>query len=73
MALTLSAAGNQTSYGHQPMTTQYSDLKPDDQEAVSQAMDRALASLQDYGLRIENVDHTELLNALVDVFEQASP
>ncbi|MFL1481414.1 MULTISPECIES: hypothetical protein [Pseudomonas] len=55
------------------MTTQYSDLKPDDQEAVSQAMDRALASLQDYGLRIENVDHTELLNALVDVFEQASP
>ena len=54
------------------MQTEYADLDPEDQEIVSTAMDRAIATFQDAGLPVESLDHDALLTALVDLFIQAS-
>jgi hypothetical protein len=54
------------------MKNEYADLEPEDQEIVSDAMGRAVATFQDVGLPVENLDHSELLNALVKLFIQAS-
>lgn len=54
------------------METEHSDLEPEDQEIVSTAMDRAIATFQDVGLPVESLDHDALLTALVDLFIQAS-
>lgn len=54
------------------MGTEYVDLEPEDQEVVSNALGRAIATFQDVGLPVENLDHDALLNALVDLFVQAT-
>jgi len=54
------------------MATEYADLEPEDQEIVSNALDRAIATFQDVGLPVESLDHDALLTALVDLFMQAS-
>lgn len=54
------------------MTTEYADLEPTDQEVVSTALDRAIATFQDVGLPVEHLDHDELLVSLVNLFVQAS-
>jgi len=54
------------------METEYADLEAEDQEIVSDALGRAISVFQDVGLPVENLDHDALLNALVDLFVQAS-
>ena len=54
------------------MAKEYCELKPEDQEVVSKAMDMAIATFQDYGLPVDNLDHSDLLDALVDMFDRAT-
>lgn len=54
------------------MATEYANLEPQDQEIVSDALGRAIATFQDVGLPVESLDHDALLTALVDLFIQAS-
>ncbi|MCJ2375147.1 hypothetical protein [Pseudomonas sp. RGM 3321] len=54
------------------MTTEFVDLEPEDQEIVSDALGRAIATFQDVGLPVENLDHDELLTALVNLYMQVS-
>ena len=54
------------------MATEYADLEPEDQEIVSDALGRVIATFQDVGLPVESLDHDALLTALVDLFIQAS-
>ncbi|UHC81698.1 hypothetical protein LS633_25365 [Pseudomonas sp. NIBR-H-19] len=54
------------------MATEFSQLEGEDQEVISAALDAALQSLRDNGANVDGVDHCALLDALVDVFEQAT-
>jgi hypothetical protein len=60
------------STGDKTMATEYSELEDQDREAISAAMDAALQAFRQHGLNMDGVDHCDLLDALVDVFEQAT-
>ena len=54
------------------MATEFSQLEDEDQEVVCAALEAALNSLRTNGANVADVDHCALLDALVDVFEQAT-
>lgn len=54
------------------MKTEFHELSEEGQEVVSDALCRAIASMQDAGLLAEYADHDDLLQSMVDFYIDAS-
>ena len=52
--------------------SEYSELEQEDQQAIDMALDRAIATFQDFGLAVEHLDHSSLREALTSLFVQAT-